>query len=228
LTHPAGERQIAFADVLSVRPAKFHAGRTIAIIAGVAAVALLIVVIYVGDQVSDGHGGSFKRGRSVPAILAAPMRKPTFPARVIVLLPVLALAAAGKAPVSSWDSVRMLTPGTQIRVAASNAKAVGGTLESVTETTLMILSGATGRQLFEKTQVTKVSIRKAGHRGRNILIGAGVGLAAGAAIGVAAGNCSTCKSNQSMLRYSIGGGVFWGALVGAVWRTGGWRTVYER
>jgi hypothetical protein len=51
------ERQIAFVDVVSVNRAKSHIGRNIAIIAGVAAVALLVLVVYVGHQVSNGHGG---------------------------------------------------------------------------------------------------------------------------------------------------------------------------
>lgn len=51
------ERQIAFVDVISVNPAKSHIGRNIAIIASVAAVALLVLVVYVGHQVSGGHGG---------------------------------------------------------------------------------------------------------------------------------------------------------------------------
>ncbi len=138
---------------------------------------------------------------------------------MIVLLPVLAIA--------DWDSVQALAPGTQVRVVAANAQGVNGTLESVTGTTLLLLSDA-GRQPFEMTQIASIAVKKPGHRQRNILIGLGVGLAAGAAIGVAAGDCQTCKPNQSTLGYAIAGGAFWGSLVGAVWRTGGWRKVYER
>jgi hypothetical protein len=51
------ERQIAFMDVISVDQIRSHIGRNIAIVAGVAAVALLVLVVYVGHQVSGGHGG---------------------------------------------------------------------------------------------------------------------------------------------------------------------------
>jgi hypothetical protein len=145
---------------------------------------------------------------------------------MIILLPVLAIAA-GKAPISDWDKIQVLAPGTQVRVVAGNAQRADGTLDSVTGTTLLLLTDA-GRQPFEKIQIASISVKKPGHRQRNILIGLGVGLAAGAVIGVAAGDCQTCKPNQSTLGYSLGGGAFWGSLVGAVWRTGGWRKVYER
>lgn len=138
---------------------------------------------------------------------------------MIVLFPALAIAG--------WDNIRALAPGTQVRVVAGNAQKVSGTLESVTDTTLLLLNNA-GRQPFEKTQIASISVKKPGHRQRNILIGLGVGLAAGAALGAAAGDCRTCKQNQAPLGYAIGGGAFWGSLVGAVWRTGGWRKVYER
>jgi hypothetical protein len=51
------ERQVAFADVTSVNRPKSPIGRNIAIIAGIAAVALLVLVVYVGHLVSSGHGG---------------------------------------------------------------------------------------------------------------------------------------------------------------------------
>jgi hypothetical protein len=154
------------------------------------------------------------------------MPKPIVLSRMIVLLPVLAIAA-GKAPISDWGSVQTIAPGTQVRVVAGGAKAVGGTLVSVTDTTLLILSVGAGQQPFEKAQIASLSAKKQGHRLRNTLIGLGVGLATGAAIGVAAGECKTCKPNQSTMGYAMGGFGFLGAVVGAVWRTGGWSKVYQ-
>jgi hypothetical protein len=156
------------------------------------------------------------------------MLKPTVLSRRIVLLPLLVLAAAGKAPVSNWESVQMLAPGTEVRFAAGTAKVVDGTLVSVTDTTLLILSVGAGQQPIEKTRIASISVKKQGHRLRNTVIGLGVGLAVGAVEGVAIGSCKTCKLDQSTLGYAMGGGAFWGAAVGAGWRTGGWRHVYER
>jgi hypothetical protein len=145
---------------------------------------------------------------------------------MIVLLSVLTIAA-GKSPIPDWGGVQMIAPGTQVRVIVGDAKAVNGTLISVTDTTLMVLSVGAGQQPFEKTQIASVSVRKQGHRIRNTLIGLGVGLAVGAAIGAAAGNCNTCKANQADIASAMGGFGLWGAAVGALWHTGGWRDVYR-
>jgi hypothetical protein len=155
------------------------------------------------------------------------MPKPTVLSRMIVFLLVLAIAE-GKGPFSDWGSVQTIAPGTQVRVAAGNAKAVSGTLVSVTDTTLVMLSVGAGQQPFEKTQVGSVSVKKQGHTLRNILIGVGVGLAAGAVEAVAIGSCKDCNPGQSTYGYALGGGAFWGAVVGAVWHTGGWRDVYRQ
>jgi hypothetical protein len=157
------------------------------------------------------------------------MSTPTVLARMIVVVPFFALAAAGKTPVSNWDDVQKLPPGTEVRVAAGAEKALTGTLEGVTDTTLSILSVGAGRQSIEKTQIVSLSVKKPGRRLRHTLIGLGVGLVVGTAEGLAAGNCSAgCKANQSLTAYSIAGGAFWGALVGAAWPAGGWRKVYMR
>jgi hypothetical protein len=49
------------------------------------------------------------------------MFKLTVLSRVLVLL-LLAHVAAGRSPGSQWDSVRMLAPGTGLRILAGNAK----------------------------------------------------------------------------------------------------------
>src|SRR5580704_6085449 len=102
------------------------------------------------------------------------MPRPTVLSQMLVLLPVLAVAG-GNATISDWGSVQMIAPGTQIRVAAGTAKPVSGTLVSVTDTTLLLLSVGAGQQPFEKAQIVSVSVKKQGHRVRNSLIGLGVG-----------------------------------------------------
>lgn len=149
--------------------------------------------------------------------------------RKIALLPLLGLTAAGQSPGSHWENVQALAPGTTIRVAAGKAKGISGTLESVTGTMLLISTADLGRQPFERTEIASVSVKKPGHRARNTLIGLGVGLVAGAGLGLAAGECKNgCKPNQSTFDYAIINGGVLGAVIGVVWRTGGWRKVYER
>jgi hypothetical protein len=149
-------------------------------------------------------------------------------ARLTVLVPLLALAAAGQAPLSNWDTVRTLASGTEVRIDAGKSKVVTGKLDSVTESAVLVNVG-TDRQTFDRAQVASISVRKSGHRVRNTFIGLGVGLAAGLGIGAAAGhNCTTflCGPGDVI----VGGivGTAGGTVAGVVWPTGGWRKVYQR
>jgi hypothetical protein len=60
--------------------------------------------------------------------------------RAVLLLPILSFAAAAQTPVSNWEIVKMLSSGTQVRVAAGTAKPIQGTLESVTDSELVVLT----------------------------------------------------------------------------------------
>jgi hypothetical protein len=170
--------------------------------------------------------------------------------RAVFLIPILSLAAAAQVPVpnrgpaSQWDNVKTLAPGTQIRIAdgASTPGApqqgapqqVQGTLESVTDSELVIVGGS-GTQSFPRAQIAGVSVKKNGHRLRNALIGLGVGTAAGAVIGFGIGhaNCGNaggwCGLNE-IWGAGIGGigGLIGGTLTGVFWDTGGWRKIYTR
>jgi hypothetical protein len=162
------------------------------------------------------------------ASLAAHMPRPTVLFRTIVVVPLLALTAAGQAPISNWDNLRMLAAGTEVRVVVGAANAVNGALESMTDTDVVILREGAGPQSFERTQIASVSVEKVGHRGRDTLIGLGVGLVAGVVAGLAIRGCQTdCKPNQSPVGYGIGIGAPLGAVVGVAWPTGGWRKVYQ-
>jgi hypothetical protein len=48
--------------------------------------------------------------------------------RIVVLFPLFAISAAAQGTASNWEGVRMLAPGTEVRVVAGNAKAVGSAL----------------------------------------------------------------------------------------------------
>jgi len=163
------------------------------------------------------------------------MPKLTAFSHMLVLVPFLALTAAGQAPASKWDKLRMLASGTEVRVAAGTAKPVSGALESVTDTTLVILTVGSGPQSFDKTQIASIEVKQPGHRLRNTLIGLGVGAGAGLIGGVAGtSNCSRLSSggwdslcHDAIAAVTIAGAVV-GTVVGVAWPTGGWRKVYER
>ena len=164
--------------------------------------------------------------------------------RAVILIPILSLAAAAQVPASDrtpashWDNVKMLAPGTQIRVAGDATKPgapqqIQGTLESVTDSELIIQPGA-GTQSFPRAQIVSVSVKKNEHRRRNALVGLGVGAAAGAAIGfgIGYGQCNKtsgwCGLDQAGGALIGGiGGLVGGTLTGVFWPTG-WRKIYNR
>jgi hypothetical protein len=156
---------------------------------------------------------------------------------MIVLLPFLAIAAAAQAPPSNWNSVKMLAPGTQVRVAGTStpgtSKPMVGTLESVTDDDLVLMQG-TGPRSFPRAKIVSVSVQKERHRVRNALIGLGMGTAAGIAIGGGLGaaqaqNCQTTfLCGLAVPVDAAGGGAIGlvaGTLTGLFWPPG-WQKVY--
>jgi hypothetical protein len=150
----------------------------------------------------------------------------------LLLLPILCVAAAAQTPASKWEIVKAIAPGTPIRVAAGTASPIVGTLESVTDSELVITQG-TGPQSFPRPQIMSVSVRKKGHRLRNTVIGMGAGTAAGIGAGFGYGRAGCdgpggwCDLGEGV-DSAIGGaiGLVVGALTGAFWPTGGWRNIY--
>jgi hypothetical protein len=146
--------------------------------------------------------------------------------RAILLIPFLCLIAAGQAPASNWDSVKMIAPGTEVRVAAGNSKPVRGKLESVTDNSLAV-HAETGTLSFPRPEIRSFSVKKNGHRLRKVLIGIGVGTAAGLGIGAAvANNCNGIACGG--YRVAVGGivGLAGGVMTGLMWSRGEWRQVY--
>ncbi len=143
----------------------------------------------------------------------------------IVLIPILALVATGQAPTSNWDNVKMMAPGTGVRVTAGNSKPVRGKLESVTDNDLVVEAG-TSTQSFSRLDIRRLEVKKKGHRVRNTFIGLGVGTAAGVGIGAAqSSGCTVFLCDLAPLVYGAIGLVA-GTVTGLVWPTGGWRQVY--
>jgi len=144
----------------------------------------------------------------------------------------LLLAAAGFVFAQSktdWASLNKLAAGEPIRVSMTDGKSYKGEFQSVSADSLVMVAAST-QQSLAHAQVAKVSLKGESHRGRNTLIGLGVGAAGGLAIG--AGADAAC-SRDCFLGNNIGKAIFTplgaiiGTIVGAVWPTGGWHDVYR-
>jgi hypothetical protein len=169
------------------------------------------------------------------------MSKTTSFSHILFLIPLLSLAAAAQTPASKWESLKALSPGTQVRVASiqskpGSSKPMQGALESVTDSELVILpvdvKSGTGPQSIPRAQIASVFVKKEGHRLRNTLIGMGVGAALGVGIGYGIGRGQgNCPGGCSL---DVDGGMFAGGVLGLLggtftgllWPTGGWREVY--
>ena len=142
--------------------------------------------------------------------------------RFVTMLFGFALAASGQVPTSDWADVQKIAPGTELRIDVENLKPIRGKLESVTDIALLLRPGV--RPSVDRPQIVTIAVKKKSHRLRNTFIGLGIGVGVGLGIGaIAAAGC--CDLNVQ-----AGGalGLFWGTATGALWPTGGWRTVYRR
>jgi hypothetical protein len=136
---------------------------------------------------------------------------------------------AAQSPNMDWANVKRLAAGEEIRVSMTDGKAFRGQLQSTTDESLIMIA-ASSQQTLARAQVTKVATKRDSHRGRNALIGLGVGAGGGLAIG--AGTDSSC-SGHCWFGNNIGKEVFTplgalvGVIIGVAWPTGGWHEVYR-
>lgn len=111
----------------------------------------------------------------------------------------------------------------------SDGKSFRGQLQSTTDESLIMVA-ANSQQTLARPQIAKVATKGASHRGRNALIGLGIGAGSGLAIG--AGSDASC-GGHCFFGNNIGKevltpiGAIVGTIVGAVWPTGGWHDVYR-
>jgi len=150
------------------------------------------------------------------------------------------LAASGqdsKGRSSSWDNLKSLTPGQEIRVVMNNVKSYQGEFESLSDDGITLRQAA-GGQTLARQDVLRVSWKGQNHQSRNTLIGAVVGAGAGLGIGLAPylvqRNCTegpafNCGSppNAHYVVVLTPVGLLAGAVIGAVVPTGRWHEVYR-
>jgi hypothetical protein len=107
------------------------------------------------------------------------------PFRIMMKMPIRALAlfalAASAAFSQSWDSLGGLKPGDPIVVLDSTGNVHKGPFRAYTADTIRIETRK-GEQAIERTRVQQVQLRTRPRRLRNVLIGAGIGVALGVAV----------------------------------------------
>jgi hypothetical protein len=138
---------------------------------------------------------------------------------LLLMVPGFSLAQSSQ---SNWDNLKQLAPGQQIRIVLNDAKSYEAKFQSVTDDGIVVRL-ATGDQTFPRQSVLRVSSKHRSHRGRNALIGVGVGVAA--ALAVDAGVCQDCTAG-TWAGDAAGCGLL-GAAVGALVPTGRWHDVYR-
>jgi hypothetical protein len=140
----------------------------------------------------------------------------------------LPLRAADPLPANaSWDNLRTLRPGQEIRVVLNDAKSYQGELQSLSDGGITLRQAA-GEQTLARQDVLRVSSKGQKRRGRNALIGAAVGAGAGLGIGAAADHGCTqigCVGNLGKEVLTPVGAL--AGVVGAVMPAGGWHDVYR-
>jgi len=153
----------------------------------------------------------------------------------------MASGTDSKGRLSSWDSLKSLTPGQEIRVITNSLESYQGEFESLTDDGIT-LRQATGEQSLAREGILRVSQNTGrNHQGRNLLIGTAVGAGAGLAIGTAVNNhiwnsanctegpafgCSGPPNPHWSIILTPAGGLA-GAIIGGRVPTGGWRDVYR-
>ena len=138
---------------------------------------------------------------------------------------------------SSWDDLKSLTPGQEIRVVMNNVKSYQGEFRSLSDDGITLRQAA-GEQTLARKDVLRVSRKGQSHLTRNAVIGTVVGAGVGVGLGVAyylrPRNCTegplfACDGPSNLDRAKILTPVVGlaGAGIGAAIPTGGWHEVYR-
>ena len=113
---------------------------------------------------------------------------------------------------------------------AVGPRTVRGIVDRITDGGLTVTSGK-GSEMFTQQVVSRVAIRKPGHRKRNALIGLGIGAGAGLGVGLAARNGPGGVGPNLDGAVTAGmtvAGAFAGTIVGVLIPTGVWREIYKK
>ena len=149
--------------------------------------------------------------------------------RLGALLAVVATTLAAQTNAADWNTVKAITTGTQVRVTAGS-RTVRGEIERTTDDVFVVTSG-NGQEMFERQQVSVVSVKKPSHRKRNTLIGLAAGTVVGLGIGITTrpkpGQLEIIPPDAVTAGFTAAGAIV-GTLVGVIIPAGGWREVYKK
>jgi hypothetical protein len=152
--------------------------------------------------------------------------------RQSLLLAIMAAALAESAtaqqgkPIAQWANLNRLENGSEIRVVLAGGKTLRGFLQSVSPDSLAI-NATTSQEALSRQEIKLVSQKRPGHRGRNTLIGLGIGAAGGLATGAAIDHGDHgWFPNLGKAVFTPLGAII-GTVVGVAIPTGGWRVVYH-
>jgi hypothetical protein len=140
-------------------------------------------------------------------------------------------AAHGKSALASWDDLRQIVPGTDIRAKMADGKTFRGQFQTASGDSLA-LSTANGQESLDRIRIARVQLLRRSHRLRDTLIGLGVGAGAGLGVGAALDRGTSCtvfcigfpKLGKAIVTPV---GAILGAGTGALIPTGGWKDVYR-
>jgi hypothetical protein len=128
---------------------------------------------------------------------------------------------------AQWSNFNGLAQGSEVRVQTFAGKWTRGFFQKATDHSI-VLNAATSQETIEKAEVKRVQLKKSGHRGRNTLIGLGVGTAGGLATGAgldAKMNDDWFPNAGKAVLAPIGAVI--GTVIGVAWPTGGWFDLYR-
>jgi len=150
----------------------------------------------------------------------------------LILVSSLALAGA-KSDMASWENLRQLAPGIEVKIVLNDARAYTGQFKAVTDEAFVLRLDTGAEQTFARRDVLRVSTQGKKHRGRNALIGMAVGAGVGVIVGAASpelgqGKCQhgSCVNAASVAVPGFAAALA-GAGIGAAIPTGGWHDVYR-
>ena len=149
---------------------------------------------------------------------------------MLLLLGLLISSSLFGAENPAWNSLKLLSTSQKIRVVLNNKKSFKGQFQSLNDDAIIIRAGRTD-QTLSRSSVQQVFSRRAGHRGRNALVGAAIGAGAGLGSGAAIDN--DCSRNSMVCTGNLGKAILTpafgllGAGIGALLPSGGWQEIYR-
>jgi hypothetical protein len=128
---------------------------------------------------------------------------------------------------SDWQVLKNLPQNQQLRVSLRGGETRRGTLQEVSDTTLILSNGPA----LHKEDIQRMWVKRQGHRGKHALIGAGIGAGTGLGLGAAVDN--SCSQTDFICTGNRGKAIvtplfaLLGTAIGAALPTHNWDEIYR-